>query len=55
MGSPKKFSTELKDTGYITKEGLQTKLQELFEREGYKPEDFKIAVCAQLQLLSQWH
>jgi len=44
MASTKKWSTELKDTGYIKKEDLQTKLKEIFESEGYGPEDFKIAV-----------
>jgi hypothetical protein len=48
MASTKKWSTELKDTGYITKEDLQTKLKEIFESEGYGTEDFKIAVRFQL-------
>jgi hypothetical protein len=48
MASTKKWSTELKDTGYITKEDLQAKLKEVFETEGYEPEDFKIAVRLQL-------
>jgi hypothetical protein len=47
MASTKKWSTELKDTGYITKEDLKAKLKEVFESEGYEPEDFKIAVRAQ--------
>jgi hypothetical protein len=48
MASTKKWSTELKDTGYITKEDLQAKLKEVFEPEGYKPEDFKVAVRGQI-------
>jgi hypothetical protein len=47
MASTKKWSTELKDTGYITKEDLQAKLKEVFESEGYESEDFKIAVRVQ--------
>lgn len=52
MASTKKWSTELKDTGYITKEDLQAKLKEVFESEGYEPEDFKIAVRLQLFLIA---
>ena len=48
MASTKKWSTELKDTGYITKEDLEAKLKEVFESKGYEPEDFKIAVRVQL-------
>jgi hypothetical protein len=46
MATIKKWSTELKDTGYIAKEHLQAKLAELFEPDGHTPEDFKIAVRA---------
>jgi hypothetical protein len=52
MASTKKWSTELKDTGYITKEDLQAKLKEVFEPEGYEPEDFKIAVRSQLLFIA---
>lgn len=38
-----KWSVELKGTGYITEEGLQSQLEEIFGPEGYKAEDFKIA------------
>lgn len=48
MASTKKWSTELKDTGYITKEDLQAKLEEVFAPEGYLPEDYKITVRTQL-------
>jgi hypothetical protein len=44
MASTQKWSTELRDTGYITKEDLQAKLKEVFGPEGYQPEDFKISV-----------
>jgi hypothetical protein len=37
-------ATELRDTGYITREDLQAKLEEVFASDGYKLEDFKIMV-----------
>ena len=40
----RKWATELRDTGYITREDLQAKLEEAFASDGYKPEDFKIMV-----------
>jgi hypothetical protein len=47
-----KWSTELKDTGYITKEDLQAKLEEVFGPEGCKREDYKIAVRFSIPCLS---
>jgi hypothetical protein len=43
----RKWATELRDTGYITREDLQAKLEEAFASDGYKPEDFKIMVRTQ--------
>ncbi len=40
----RKWATELRDTGYITREDLQAKLEEAFASDGYKSEDFKIVV-----------
>lgn len=42
----RQWATELKDTGYITREDLQAKLEEVFAADGYKAEDFKIMVRA---------
>ena len=44
----RKWATELSDTGYITREDLQVKLEEVFASYGYKPEDFKIMVSTHI-------
>ena len=40
----RKWAVELRDTGYISREDLKAKLEEVFASDGYKPEDFKIIV-----------
>lgn len=44
MATSTRWATELKDTGYIKKEDLQAKLEEVFGPEGYLPSDYQIAV-----------